>query len=61
MANKSSALRILEVACRSKDMRASVYRHATAIIDDLYQGRPASFTINLTFLLPASTEFSINS
>ncbi len=61
MVNRSSALRILEVACLSRLIRASVSDIPLPLSIICNSVFPASFKINLTWVESASIEFSISS
>ena len=60
-ANKSSALRIFDVACLSKHKRASVTFIPEPLSITCTSVLPASLTINLISVAFASIAFSINS
>ena len=59
--NKSSIFLILDVAWRSKHIRASVSLMPQPSSTTCISARPASFIINCTLLAPESTLFSSNS
>ncbi len=61
MLNKSSAARILEVACFSKHMRASVSLIPQPLSITCIRALPACFTISLTCVAPLSMAFSSSS
>ena len=61
MALRSSAWRILLVACRSKLMRASVALMPLPSSVTCIKVRPASFTTSVIWVAPASTLFSNSS
>jgi len=61
MRNRSSMLLILEVACRSKAMRASVSLMPLPLSVTCTSALPASFTNSLISSAPASTAFSSSS
>ena len=60
-ANKSSALRIFDVAWRSNARRASVSDMPVPLSITCIDVRPASTTSTLMAVAPASTAFSTNS
>ena len=59
--NKSSAFLILEVACLSSDILASVSLIPEPLSTTWISVLPASFTISLISVASASIAFSINS